>query len=329
MVRRLRAALGGLLAPRTLLGIGAGVSLLLLLGSVADWREVWTLAQRLPVWLWLAPVLANLFGSACRTGRWLVMLRGAGLRVPWRRAVAAYCGSELLGPLPASPLVASYLLHHAGAATLTVTAPVVLAGLWVDVVVVVGATALVADASPLPVRLAAAALCLGALAFVLAVHWRWSHRLVWALGALAARGGRRVWQGGERWWLVLEGLPGWTPAAATAFSPRALLPGMALTAVPMVVGTSLTAAVAAALGYPQLTAARAWAITGTVMVAALASPLPFDLGVVEGTAALAYSWIGVPPAAALAVGLLGRFWGATLGLTTAALVSWLLRDELK
>jgi hypothetical protein len=151
---------------------------------------------------------------------------------------------------------------------------------------------------------------------------------VWALGALAARGGRWMWRGGERWWRALDGLPGWTPVAAAAFSPRALLPAVALSAASLAVGTNLTAAVAAAMGYPQLTAPRVWAISGTVTVAALISPLPFDLGVAEGATALAYSWIGVPPAAALAVGLLGRFWGATLGLAINVVAAWALRGEL-
>jgi hypothetical protein len=64
------------------------------------------------------------------------------------------------------------------------------------------------------------------------------------------------------------------------------------------------------------------------MALALASPLPFDLGVVEGGQLLAYGWIGVPAAGALAIALIGRFWGTTWGLIIAGSATWLLRDGL-
>ena len=138
----------------------------------------------------------------------------------------------------------------------------------------------------------------------------------------------RSWRGGERWWSLLEELSRWTPSLGGAFSPAALLPGVLLTALPLLAGASLTAAIATALGYPQLTPLRAWSAGGTVMMLAILSPLPFDLGVVEGGNVLTYSWLGVPPAAALTIGLLGRVWATTLGLLLAAVATWLLRKEL-
>ncbi|HEU5317506.1 MAG TPA: lysylphosphatidylglycerol synthase transmembrane domain-containing protein [Chloroflexota bacterium] len=327
----MRRALARLVEPRTLLGIGAGLSLLLTVGSLADWREVAATARRLPVPLVLVATIAHLFGAACRAARWLLMLRGSGLRVPWRPALAAAFGSELFGPLPASPLVASYLLHRSGAAGAATTIPVVLAGLWGEVVVVVGGTALVPDAAPPAVRLGAALICGAAVVGAVCLRWSALHAIVWWLGRLAARGGQALfgwWRGSARWWDVLDDLRSWTPGATAAFGPRALVPAVALTALPVALGTSITAAIAASLGYPQLTAPRAWAIAGAVMVLALASPLPFDLGVVEGGNMLGYSWIGVPGAAAVTIGLLGRFTGALIGFGLSAGVTWALRREL-
>ena len=320
----------GLLEPRFLLGLGAGLSLLLLAGSYADWREVAAIAARVPPQVLLVSALAHFFGAACRGARWLLMLRGAGVAVAARPALAASFGSDLLGPLPASPFVASYVLHRNGSASAAQTIPVVLAGLWVDVVTVIGGTAVVAGAGPEVVRWLAAALCVGAMAGALLLQWQMAHRAAWALGRSVGRAGRRLitWRGARAWWDALDGLSELTPRLARAFRLRTLGPAVALTALPMAVGASVTAAVAAALGYPQLTAPRAWAAAGTVMALALASPLPFDLGVVEGGQLLAYGWVGVPAAGALAIALIGRFWSATLGLAIAATITWLLRKDL-
>jgi len=314
-----------------LLGLGAGISLLLLLGSIADWREVAALARQLPLALLLLPAAAHSFGAGCRVLRWLVMLRGGGVELPWRAAVAAWFGADLFGPLPASPLVASYLLHRTGAASAASTVPVVLAGLWVDMVVVVGGTALIPDAMPSPVRVTAGLVSGAALLGALLLRFRAAHAVVWMVGRGLARNGRRLlhrWRGGERWWSLLEELPRWTPSLTAAFSPAALLPAVLLTALPLLAGASLTAIIATALGYPQLTPLRAWAAGGAVMMLAILSPLPFDLGVVEGGNVLTYNWLGVPPAAALTIGLLGRVWASTLGLLLAAGATWLLRREL-
>jgi len=287
--------------------------------------------RRLPAPLVLLSALAHVFGAAFRTVRWLLMLRGGGLRVAWRPAVAASFGSDLLGPLPASPFVASYLLHRTGAASAVSTVPIVLAGLWAEVLVVVAGTAVVSGAAPRVVQLAAVLLCAAALAAAALLHWRRAQALVWRIACAAARVGRRTfgrWRSLERIWAALDGLPSWTPSLARAFGPRTLVPALTLTFVPMLLGTTITALIAAELGYPQLTAPRAWAASGTVLVLALASPLPFDLGVVEGGQMLTYGWIGVPAAAALAITLLGRFWNATIGLTLSALVTWWLRREI-
>lgn|GEM_PF-6349441 len=320
-----------LLEPRTLLGLGAGISLLVLLGSLADWREVAGLARQLPPGLLVLPAVAHLFGAACRVLRWLLMLRGGGVQLPWRAAVATWFGADLFGPLPASPLMASYLLHRTGAASAAATVPVVLAGLWVEMVVVVGGTALIPDAMPLPVRITAALVSGAALLGALLLRLRAAHLVIWMMGRGVAGAGRRLmrsWRGGERWWSLLEELSRWTPSLGGAFSPATLLPGVLLTALPLLAGASLTAAIATALGYPQLTPLRAWSAGGTVMMLAILSPLPFDLGVVEGGNVLTYSWLGVPPAAALTIGLLGRVWATTLGLLLAAVATWLLRKEL-
>jgi hypothetical protein len=327
-----RRALAWVLDPRSLLGLGAGISLFLVVGSLADWREVAAVARRLPVPLVVLATASHVFGAACRTVRWLLMLRGSGVRVSWQKAVAASFGSELLGPLPASPFVASYLLHRTGAATAAATVPVLLAGLWGEVVVAVGGTALVADAAPPPVRLAAALVCVCALAGALCVRWRAAHSFVWWTGHVVSRVGRALlgwWSGSVRWWDTLDGLRDWTPTAAQAFGPRSLAPAVVLTAIPMSLGLSITAAIAAALGYPQLTAPRAWAIAGTVLVLALASPLPFDLGVVEGGQMWGYAWIGIPGAAAVTISLLSRFTGTLVGLALSGGVTWLLRHELR
>jgi hypothetical protein len=164
------------------------------------------------------------------------------------------------------------------------------------VVTVIGGTAVVAGAAPDMVRLLAAGLCATALA-----------------GAV---------------FLQLPPLRRWFPGVARAFGLRTLAPAVILTALPLAVGTSITAAVAASLGYPQLTAPHVWAASGTVMALALASPLPFDLGVVEGGQLLAYGWVGVPAAGALAIALIGRVWNATLGLLIAGLATWFLRADL-
>ena len=316
------------MAPRTLLGLGAGLSLLLALTSIADWRQVAALAAQLPPGLLLLPAAGQVVGAGCRVTRWLVMLRAAGVRVPWRRAVAAHFGSELLGPLPASPLVASYLLHRGGSAPATATVPVLLAGLWVDVLVVLGGTALVPEGTPPAVRLAGAALWGAGVMAVPLIHWPPAQRLASAAGRALAAAGRRAWRRGERWWARLEELPAWAHQGAAAFRARALLPAVALTALPLALSAAITAAVAAQLGYPQLTPARVWASGGTVLVVALASPLPFDLGVAEGAGVLAYGWVGVPAAAALAINLLGRVWAVTVGFTLAAAATWLFRDHL-
>ena len=322
--------LSRLLEPRLLLGLGAGLSLLLLAGTYADWREVAAIVGRLPPHLLLVSAGGHLFGAVCRGARWLVMLRGAGVSVAPRPALAASFGSDLLGPLPASPFVASYVLHRNGAASATQTIPVVLAGLWADVVTVIGGTAVVAGAAPGVVRGLAAALCLGALGGALLLQWRPAHRAAWFLGQHAGGVGRRLvpWSRARVWWESLDTLNDLTPRLARAFGPRTLVQALVLTALPMAVGMSVTAAVAAALGYPQLTAPRAWAASGTVMALALASPLPFDLGVVEGGQLLAYGWVGVPAAGALAIALIGRFWSSTLGLAIAGALTWLLRNDL-
>ena len=323
--------LGRLLQPRLLLGLGAGISVLALLGSLADWREVASIAARLPPALLLMSALGHLFGAACRGMRWLLMLRGSGVHVAPRRALAASFGSDLLGPLPASPFVASYVLHRNGAASATQTIPVVLAGLWAEVVAVIGGTAVVADAAPGVVRGLAAALCGTALVGAALLQWPAAHRAVWWLGGTAARAGRALmpWRRARVWWDALDGLPELTPRVTRAFGLRTLAPALALTALPLAVGAAVTAAVAASLGYPQLTAPRAWAASGTVMALALASPLPFDLGVVEGGQLLAYGWVGVPAAGALAIALIGRIWSATIGLLIAGAVTWVLRADLE
>jgi hypothetical protein len=149
-----------------------------------------------------------------------------------------------------------------------------------------------------------------------------------AAGALAAAG-RRRWPRRERWWALLDALPSWwaRPVAA-AFAARSLLPAAALTAVPVALGAALTSLVAATLGFPQLTPARVWAAAGLTLIVALASPLPFDLGVTEGASVVAYGWAAVPPPAALAISLLGRISYTTISLLLAAAAVWLLRDEL-
>ncbi|MGI8423285.1 MAG: lysylphosphatidylglycerol synthase domain-containing protein [Chloroflexota bacterium] len=319
-----------LLEPRTLLGLGAGLSVFLVVGTLADWREVAAVASRLPPVLLLVSALGHLLGAICRGARWLLMLRGAGVHVAARRALAASFGSDLLGPLPASPFIASYVLHRNGAASAAQTVPVVLAGLWAEILVVIGGTAVVADAAPAIVRVLAATLCTLALVGAALLQWPAAHYPAWWLARGVARVGRGLirWQTAGRWWDALDALPEWTPHLGRAFRVRTLVPALALTAIPMAAGAVVTAAVAASLGYPQLTAPRAWAASGTVMALALASPLPFDLGVVEGGQLLAYGWIGVPAAGALAISLIGRFGSATLGLAIAAVVTWLLRDEL-
>ncbi|MBI3970459.1 MAG: flippase-like domain-containing protein [Chloroflexi bacterium] len=315
--------------PKTLVGLGAGISLLLLLLSIADWREVTALVARLTPGVLALIAVIHVVGFGCRAARWLLMLRAGGVMVPRRRALAAYFGSELLGPLPASPFVASYLLHRSGAARVWATAPVLFAGLWVDVVVVVGGTAAVPDGAPLPVRLAAATLCGGAVLAVLAIHWSPAQRLVDAAARKLARTGRRAWPRGERWWRLVDTVPMWrSQHVAAAFGVGALIPGIALTALPMALGTNVTAVVASTLGFPGLTAPRAWAAAGTMLVLGLLSPLPFDLGVSEGAGVLAYGWLSIPPAAALAMALLGRVTGITFGFTLTAIATWLLRDEL-
>src|SRR5688572_9742793 len=153
-----------LLEPRFLVGLGAGLSLLLLAGSYADWREVATIAGRVPPQVLLISALGHFLGAACRGARWLLMLRGAGVTVAARPALAASFGSDLLGPLPASPFVAAYVLHRNGAASATQTIPVVLAGLWAEIVTVIGGTALVNGAAPDVVRVLAGIICGGALA---------------------------------------------------------------------------------------------------------------------------------------------------------------------
>src|SRR5688572_14804935 len=224
--------LARLLEPRLLLGLGAGISLLLLAGSYADWREVAAIVGRLPPHLLLVSAGGHFVGAACRGARWLLMLRGAGVSVAPRPALAASFGSDLLGPLPASPFVASYVLHRNGAASATQTIPVVLAGLWADVVTVIGGTAVVADAAPVVVRGLAAALCLGALSGALLLQWRPAHRAAWFLGRCAAGVGRRLvpWSFARAWWEALDGLSDMTPRLARAFGLRTLVPAVMLTA---------------------------------------------------------------------------------------------------
>ncbi|HEV2126951.1 MAG TPA: lysylphosphatidylglycerol synthase transmembrane domain-containing protein [Chloroflexota bacterium] len=315
--------------PATIVGIGAGLSLLALLGAIADWERVATVASGINPALLAVIAAGHLVGFGCRAARWLLMLRASGLRLPWRRALAAYFGAELLGPLPASPLVASYFLHRGGDAPVSATAPVIVAGLWVDVMVVVGGTAVLPVGTPPAVRSAAAALCACGVLAVLGLHWSKLNRLLVRLSHLLARLGRRLRPSHERWWETLEHLVSrQSERVAVAFRPQVLAPALLLTVIPMAVGTAITALVASTLGFPQLTAAHAWAAAGTVMVLALVSPLPFDLGVTEGAGVVAYSWAGVPTAAALTLGLLGRFTSLTFGLTFALLATWFLRREL-
>lgn len=325
-----RRALAGLVQPRTLVGVGAGLTILILLLSVADWRQVLALISRVGPGLLALLAGLQLIGFGCRAARWLVMVRASGLVVQWRRALAAYFGSEVLGPLPASPLFASYLLHRGGDAPVWSTVPVVCAGLLVDILVVVAGTALVPEGAPPPVRVAAALLCAAALLVPLLVHWPLAHRLADSGAQALIAAGRSSWPGGERWWRPMAALPRWLRQdAAPAFGPQSLLPAIVLTAIPVVLGATGTALLAAALGFPEVTAARAWAASGTMMALSLASPLPFDLGVTEGAGMLAYGWQALPPSAALAMGLVGRVWGTTIGLTLAGLATWLLRSELR
>ena len=324
-----RRALAGLARPRALLGLGAGLSLLLALGSLADWRQVGALASRLTPAVLVLLAAGPAAGAYCRAARWLIMLRASGVAVCWRRALAAWFGAELLGPLPASPFVACYLLRWGGAASIWATAPVVLAGLWVDVLVVVGGAVLVPDGLPPAIRLAGALLCGGGLLALPAIHWPPVRRAAAAAAGALATAGRRRWPRRERWWALLDALPSWwaRPVAA-AFAARSLLPAAALTAVPVALGAALTSLVAATLGFPQLTPARVWAAAGLTLIVALASPLPFDLGVTEGASVVAYGWAAVPPPAALAISLLGRISYTTISLLLAAAAVWLLRDEL-
>jgi uncharacterized membrane protein YbhN (UPF0104 family) len=321
-------AVSQLLRPRTLAGLGAGLSLLVILGTVADWGQVTVVIARTTPGLLALIAAGHLLGFACRAARWVVMLRAGGVLVPWRRALAASFGADLLGPLPASPLVASYFLHRDGSAPVSSTVPVVFAGLWVDVLVVVGGTALMPVGTPPLVRAAAITLCTTAMLAVVALHWPPLFRLADRVIRWLAASGRRAWRRGERWWTALERLPTWRERhVSAAFSARALVPGVMLTALPMGIGTTITATVARTFGFTQLTPGDAWSAAGTMMVLSLASPLPFDLGVTEGAGVLAYGWAGMPAATALAMALLGRITNLTFGFALAAVGAWLLRDE--
>jgi uncharacterized protein (TIRG00374 family) len=326
-IPRWRVGLKVLLAPRTLLGIGVGLTLLALVGGLADWHEVVAAASRLPAWLLAFSAVGWLCGGVSRAARWVLMLRMAGLHVSVRQALAAHFGAELLGPLPASPFAAAYLLHRGGVSA-AASAPVVLAAFWTDALYAMGGTAVVPSA-PAAVRTLAA---LGVAGLLIGAMLVWllpgtARRLEPVLVATAEAGQKRLPVAAPLWRL-LAALPRWTRLGSKAFSPRALLAGVILVAPAWALGCTITSLITQATGYDDMTPWRVWATSGTQFVATLASPLPFDLGVSEGAGVLAYSWAGVPAAVALTVALVSRLWNLTLSPVTAAVAVWFLRREL-
>jgi uncharacterized protein (TIRG00374 family) len=323
-------ALRALLAPRVLVGIGAGLTLLVVIGGLADWREVQSAVSRLPPWLLALSAGGALLGGALRAARWVLMLRLSGVQVSVLRALAAHFGAELLGPLPASPFAAAYLLHRGGVSAVA-SAPVVLAAFWTDALFAMTGTAVVPSA-PAGIRLLAAIGVAGLLAGAL---------LVWLLPRVA-RGLQPLFLTAATWgerrlrwvpwlsplWRLLGALPGWAGEGSRAFQPRALVAGVLLIAPAWVLGCVITSLITQAAGYDGMTPWRVWATAGTQFVATLASPLPFDFGVSEGAGVLAYSWAGVPAAVALTVSLVSRLWSLTLNPLVVIVAAWLLRREL-
>lgn len=315
-----------LLAPWTLLGLGAGLTLLAVVVGLADWRQVLGAAARLPWWVLALHAGAGIFGGLLRAARWIMMLRMAGVQVSTRRALAAHYGAELLGPLPASPIAAAYFLHRSGVPA-TASSPVVLATFWTDALYALSGTAVVPGGAPTAVRVLAALAAVALLLGAGAVYALPRSGIAPALTRLVASGRERLPLLTPAWRL-LAAAPTWTAQAAAAFAPRPLLAGVTLIAPAWVVGCAVTALVARAAGYPDLTPWRVWATSGTSFVIALASPLPLDLGVSESAGVLAYGWAGVPAATALTVALVGRLWGLTISPATAAAALWLLRRDL-
>ena len=321
------AGLRALLAPRMLLGIGVGLTLMAVVGGLADWRDVAAAVSRLPAWLFALSAFGWLCGGVCRAVRWVLMLRIAGVQVSVRQALAAHFGAELLGPLPASPFAAAYVLHRGGISA-AASAPVVLAAFWTDALYALGGTAVVPSA-PVAVRTLAAVGVLGLLAGAL---------LVWLLPGAArglepavlavASGGRKRVPVLAPVWRLFAALPGWSQFGARAFSPRALASGVILVAPAWALGCTITSLITQAVGFDGMTPWQVWATSGTQFVATLASPLPFDLGVSEGAGVLAYSWAGVPAAVALTVALVGRLWNLTLSPLAALVAVWFFRREL-
>ncbi|MDQ3701267.1 MAG: flippase-like domain-containing protein, partial [Chloroflexota bacterium] len=283
-----RTALQSLLAPWTLVGLGAGLTLLAVVGGSADWQQVLSAAARLPWWVLTLHAAAGIFGGLLRAARWILMLRMAGVQVSTRRALAAHYGAELLGPLPASPIAAAYFLHRSGVPA-AASSPVVLATFWTDALYALSGTAVVPGGAPTAVRVLAALAAVALLLGAGAVHVLPRSGVAPALARAAAAGRERLPLLHPAWQL-LAAAPTWTAQASVAFAPRPLLAGVALIAPAWVVGCAVTALVTRAAGYPDLTPWRVWATSGTSFVIALASPLPLDLGVSESASVLAYGW---------------------------------------
>lgn len=176
-----------------LLGLGAFALLVALSGP----REIWQAARRLPLWALAALLGLELLGLTFWAGSWGVLLRAAGVRVPfgtaWAAALAGFAVSYLtpVAYLGGEPVRGWIVVRRSGADPATVAGTLVwdrvIAGLVLFGFALVGAGLVLPLLPPGRRPWALAGLLFLGLVVLLAAlsfarGWRWLSRLIGALG---------------------------------------------------------------------------------------------------------------------------------------------------
>ena len=315
----MKSLLSGLKNPKTLAGALLGAIVLALLLSFSDIRQVGQAFAHFP--LLLLPVIFGLVvcREAVRTLEWHILLHPLRVRASWRHTSEALLAGDAAQILPAGIFLQNYVLRQTEEADVTRT----LAATIVMQLLEAGVGLVVLAIVPVPgwwwLRIAALAILLGAVAFLLLLTrksaLRWIERLGQAhkfSGWLAkqSKGFLKNVKGlGRKWHVVALAVP--------------------LTALYMAFTIATLYVITRAYDVKNVDGLAAAVIYCFALVIIVLNPLPSDWGVSEGMGTAMFLAFGVKPAVGLTMMLILRFAIIFSTMLMTGVTAAIFREDVK
>jgi len=315
---RLQNLLRAVFSPGNIIAFVFGLALLLLLASITNIRRVLLLVVQFPEGLVPAVVALFILYEAVKFSQWYFLLSMLTPGVPWRKALLAFAGGEATRAVPGSAYFQAYLLDQLRGPGFALSAAVTTAMMGFEIAVTLTLLMLLGIDQWGWVK----PVIFGSMVLfaVLALAFRRTSLPLIARIALPNPVGRYRRE-------LLDGIRVFMIGLRDLLTLKALVGGFGLALCYLVVAALALQLISLGIAPGSVKVLETVSVYAFAVLASLLSPVPFDIGITEGSGLAAFVAYGMRRDEALATMITLRVLSSLTPLVFAVIVALSLWRE--